>query len=1119
MKASIRLVGILSVLSVTAAFATDWTASLLNDLAVKDTNGNIIVLGTTGSYNNGGNTKEKIYDGNVGTFFDPAGPGVAWAGFELETPKMITRVAYYGRSGFAYRMWGCLFQGANSADFSDAVTLHVANPPSGWNGLSWVDVSFSGTNCFQSFKYVRILGPSNTESAGGYCGNAAEVHFYGAPFPTDTTAPSAPVLSRTCVINGRFNFQLTPDASALGYQVQAKSSFDADWVDVGGAYFALGSTLQHSVSGYVVYAPTKFRVRAVNAVGASDWAETGTFAAQPFVTGAWFGQKGAYNGGTMTGDKAFDGNVFTYYDSTNGVTTGWTALDFGKPCTITGFHWIARQGWGTRMNGGRFQMSETGFFDEDAQTFYTVSGTQSDTDITAVTLDAPVTARYVRYISPDGGCGNVAEIEFDTADMESEPASLTATFGDLTNATVVVAWSPMGGALQNVSNFVWRATAPGGPFICVTPAGLAHDTFGWEDSSAIPGVLYYYKVCGSGIGADGASVTGRLSSATASFRPGVRLERAWSDLTQVKSGVSVICDGSSWNGNANTVASKLFDGNINTYADIASGNNRIGVDFVTACHVAFIRAYPRSGQIPRLNGVVLYGSNNSSDWATGATAVTVPINSTSMAWSSAAAKDAGAYRYVFLYNGTWYCNAAELEIYGWQSGTAADSVLLAPTGITLTPATGKLTVSWTAGANAASYRVERKTGNGDWAVLGESVSGTTFEDSTVAYNGTRYTYRVASVRVDELAYSEDVSSIPYVHGAGTGLWAKYRNVYTLGYNVDEAVALVTTNAAINFSWGTGALPSGASDYVGAIWNGKLIVPYDGAYKFIATVDDGMALRIDGQLVLNRWYYDAMPMTNRIVLTAGEHDIHIDYIEATSGANAILKWSGCVDEEVIPSSQFVPVPFDETLPSPWEGERTFNETYKGTVAFGGDGSVTLTGGCVDFFTTNEGHEFLWKEVTGDFDFSAKITRHAALANTGARALLLVKNSLTSGQPVLAPSVLCNNAASGGIRFDCKVRETAGGAIVDFSKVATDWGETETFWMRLRRRGDLFYGESRLSDTNKWQTAFIYTNSAAAFNDTLYIGPAVTAASGAVPPTFTFSNIILGPASDGTVLHLR
>ena len=43
----------------------------LNKSAVTDASGQLVVLGTEGSWNDNGDVKECVFDGNTGTFFDP----------------------------------------------------------------------------------------------------------------------------------------------------------------------------------------------------------------------------------------------------------------------------------------------------------------------------------------------------------------------------------------------------------------------------------------------------------------------------------------------------------------------------------------------------------------------------------------------------------------------------------------------------------------------------------------------------------------------------------------------------------------------------------------------------------------------------------------------------------------------------------------------------------------------------------------------------------------------------------------------------------------------------------------------------------------------------------------
>jgi hypothetical protein len=134
------------------------------------------VIGTSGSYDNQGNTAAKAFDGNLNTFFDaPTGSG-SYAGLDLGSAKVVTSISYAPRVGWASRMLGGVFQASNSPSFlSGVVTLYTitATPATG----VLTTVSFTNTS---AFRYVRYMGPANS-----FC-NIAEAQFFGSSATTFT---------------------------------------------------------------------------------------------------------------------------------------------------------------------------------------------------------------------------------------------------------------------------------------------------------------------------------------------------------------------------------------------------------------------------------------------------------------------------------------------------------------------------------------------------------------------------------------------------------------------------------------------------------------------------------------------------------------------------------------------------------------------------------------------------------------------------------------------------------------------------------------------------------------------------------------------------------------------
>ncbi|MBX9627142.1 MAG: discoidin domain-containing protein, partial [Gemmataceae bacterium] len=81
------------------------------------------VIGTTGSWEDSGNTREKAFDGDLESFFDAPDTIAegAWVGLDLGSAQVLTRVRFAPRPGYGGRMVGGVFQASNAADFSSGV--------------------------------------------------------------------------------------------------------------------------------------------------------------------------------------------------------------------------------------------------------------------------------------------------------------------------------------------------------------------------------------------------------------------------------------------------------------------------------------------------------------------------------------------------------------------------------------------------------------------------------------------------------------------------------------------------------------------------------------------------------------------------------------------------------------------------------------------------------------------------------------------------------------------------------------------------------------------------------------------------------------------------------------
>ena len=245
------------------------------------------VIGTPGSYNGGPNTRDKVFDGNISTFFDAPDATGDWAGLDLGVPKAVTAVNYVARGGYEGRMVGGVFQGSNTPDFSSGVvTLYtVASTPSS------SAYTLAAVPNHSSFRYLRYLGPAN-----GSC-NVSEVIFYGV------SVPVAPAGVGVTLLNGVASLSWSAPTYASTYNVKRATSSGGPYATVASGVSATGYNDGGLALGgtyfYVVSAVSEAGEGANSvAVQASDayqqWAQQNGLT--PGAAGSGFGDTSASTG-------------------------------------------------------------------------------------------------------------------------------------------------------------------------------------------------------------------------------------------------------------------------------------------------------------------------------------------------------------------------------------------------------------------------------------------------------------------------------------------------------------------------------------------------------------------------------------------------------------------------------------------------------------------------------------------------------------------------------------------------------------------------------------------------------------------------------------------------------
>ncbi len=153
-------------------------------------------------------------------------------------------------------------------------------------------------------------------------------------------------------------------------------------------------------------------------------------------------------------------------------------------------------------------------------------------------------------------------------------------------------------------------------------------------------------------------------------------------------------------------------------------------------------------------------------------------------------------------------------------------------------------------------------------------------------------------------------------------------------NLEGSPVIVRDDGAgfLNFNWGDGgpsALCGMGVDNFSARWT-RTVNFGSGTHRFTVTGDDGVRLYIDGQLKIDAWVIQgATTYTADVALTAGNHEVRLEYFEYGGGAVASLSWT--------------PVCQMTVAANRWKGEYFNNQSLQGSpsmVRDDGDGFLNL-----------------------------------------------------------------------------------------------------------------------------------------------------------------------------------
>ena len=873
-----------------------------------------------------------------------------------------------------------------------------------------------------------------------------------------------------CVVNGRMVISTVDTLD--GFVVQQMPNGAADWTTVAG--FTLVGGYAHgpdqSLAGV-----SQWRC---STDGGATWTELGRINARYSVRG----QSYIGNIGDGQAQTLFDGMWNTFADSYAGGP--WGGLDLGKSVMLVGAAFVPRF-VGTWPFPDRTKNLSLQVSDDPGFSTYTEvhcqNGTQLENRLYVISFAEPVAARYVRMIGAE--YANMAEIEFDYDPQVISLDEIYAERADDMTGRARISWNREASSANGVCVFRREGDAL---FECV--ASLEPGVVQYEDADVKLGHTYTYGLAFR----DETGEPGEVQPLTVAYTCMRRLERALEDLTKLKSGYSVIYARSSF---ISIGAASMFDGSTGTFPDMWNDDKPfIGVDFGDVpVYVAECRYYPRSGFTDRVKSMFVCGSTNEM-WSTSGNYAAISgkgPSSVSLQWYALPCDSSAAYRYVFMANEDigWCGNLSEVEFYGWDA-TDLGIELFAPTDFHAERAAAGAELRWSGCAAAEKYVIEKRAADSDdWTTVAETAETTWSESSAEGMTiGASYVYRVTAVAGVKSKVGQSASIVWYPGGGGTGLLgAYYRNYQFEGWTASTELVAAQVDQTLDFGWGNDTLLPGhgeCMDNVRVVWTGSLIVPTDGTYRFKVDADDICQLWIDGVAVAGvncvAWTSD------ECTLTAGAHDIRVDYLERASGARMHLSWIGFMGEEIIPSTQLVPAESVETMPEPWLGWRSCNQLYYGgRVSFGEAGEIFMETSGGGLIGETEGYTFLHQAYEGDFVAVCRYTWTSS-SDYEPCALLMVRSALERNAPFLA---VASKNGTDGVSFGARTRTAAEGEIASDGFAATVANATSG-WLRIMRKGNEFSWCAKADGAQAWTMLGEWTDEEGVFGEKVFLGPAGT-----------------------------
>ncbi len=371
---------------------------------------------------------------------------------------------------------------------------------------------------------------------------------------------------------------------------------------------------------------------------------------------------GSYDGKTTDNyTAAFDGNLNTFFDAPSG-NGNWVELNLGSPAALGQIAFSPRQFFESRMVGGYFEASNDPNFGSGVAILYTIG---SAPQFGLTTLPVSGTYQYVRYVSPNGSYGNIAEFQVFGSANSVPPAVPTPpgtpTLVGVTGTTATIQWT--GSSSSDVTGYI---VLRNGSQVGTTAGNMLTYT----DTGLNPSSKYQYTV---------EAVAGGVDSSATAALP-VTTSAATSSGPVQLSGIASANTSLSYGNDPNATYAAAFDGNTNTFFDSPTANgNWVQLNFGTPETITKIAYAPRVGFEYRMVGGYFEASNDPT-FTTGVVTLYTITGNLADGLQSVSVSAGGTYQYVrYVAPSGSYGNIAEFQAFGLAGTTTPTASQLSGT--------------------------------------------------------------------------------------------------------------------------------------------------------------------------------------------------------------------------------------------------------------------------------------------------------------------------------------------------------------------------------------------------------------------------------------------------------